>query len=568
MAKNTIYTSGLLFKCYIFILVFFYGCASQQMPQGGPIDKTPPKVLKMEPKDLTTNFNAKKIVITFDEYFNIQNEAKEFSISPEQERPPLLKKDQKKLEIVFQDSLEKNTTYTLNFGKAIVDVNEANVLKNLTYAFSTGPLLDSLSISGRVINTLTGKPELDATVFIIPLSRDSIFGKKKAPIYTLTDSSGLYSLKNLKKDTYKIYALKETAGDKIYQQRTDEIGFLKDPIVLTKNLDSVNLGVFKELAETFRILDRRFNPDGSINMVFNQKLTKPEITVLNNKSVNDTKLFRFNKTNDSLKIWLQDLTFDSIKVEVKNEGKPIDTVSFSREKKDTYTRIIQPTDNLESGQLNPYRPLKLYFNFPIEKIDPSKIKLTEDTVSRTNFTITKDSTNLLAYNFNYPWRKKANYAISFEDGSITAIFGTKNKAFRKTFKQASADDYGTFVLKVEIPDTTKSYVLELLNDKKAVVSSEVLTKNRTITYANYKVGSYFTRIIYDENKNGKWDTGSLALGTQPERTWNNPEERTNRANFLVSLVFVIPPPPQATKPQVKDKTTPVKEIDLPTNPKN
>lgn len=552
----------------ILVSIVVNGCASQRAPEGGPIDKTPPKVLKMEPKDLTTNFTAKKIVITFDEYFNILNEAKEFSISPEQEKLPLLKKDGKKLEIVFQDSLEKNTTYTLNFGKAIVDVNESNVLKNLTYAFSTGPLLDSLSISGRVINTLTGKPELDATVFIIPISRDSIFGKKKAPIYSLTDSSGIYTLRNLKKDTYKIYALKETGGDKIYQQRTDEIGFLKEPIVLTKNLDSINLGVFKELAQTFRIMDRRLNVDGSINMIFNQQLTKPEINILDNKSINESKLLRFNKTNDSLKLWLQDLTFDSIKVEIKDNGQALDTIQFSREKKDTYTRIIQHTDNLESAQLNPYRPYKMYFNFPIEKIDQSKIKLTEDSVARTNFTFTKDSTNLLAYNFNYPWRKKANYALTVEEGAITAIFGTKNKAFRKTFKLASADDYGTFILKVEIPDTTKSYVLELLNDKKMVVSSEVITKNRAITYANYKVGSYFTRVIYDENKNGKWDTGSLTLGTQPEPIWNNPEERTNRANFLVNLVFVIPPPPGEVKPIVKEKIPETKVAEPKVNPKN
>ena len=541
MSKNTPYFLKHFLKYIFLISVCTYGCASMRTPEGGPVDKNPPKVLKIEPKDLTTNFNAKKIVITFDEYFNIQNEVKEFSISPEQERLPLLKKTQKKLEIVFQDSLEKNTTYTLNFGKAIADVNESNVLKNLTYAFSTGPMLDSLSISGRVKNTLTGKPELDAVVFIIPLSRDSIFGKKKAPIYTLTDSSGLYTLRNLKKDTYKIYALKEIGGDKIYQQRSDEIGFIKEPIVLTKNLDSINLGIFKELAQMFRVLDRKLNLDGSISMIFNQKLTKPQITVLNNKLMDDSKILRFNKTNDSVRLWLADMSFDSVKIEIKNDGKPLDTIQFSREKKDTYTRTLQHTDNLESSLLNPYRPFKLYFNFPIDKIDITKIKFTEDSIPRTNFSLTKDSANLLAYNFSYPWRKKANYLITFDEGAITAIFATKNKPIRKIFRLSSADEYGTFVLKVEIPDTSKNYILELLNDKKVIISTEVITKNRSITYANYKVGSYYTRIIYDENRNGKWDTGSLEMSTQPERIWNNPTEISNRANFLISLTFAIPP---------------------------
>ena len=109
------------------------------------------------------------------------------------------------------------------------------------------------------------------------------------------------------------------------------------------------------------------------------------------------------------------------------------------------------------------------------------------------------------------------------------------------------------MLKVEIPDTAKNYILELLNDKKIVVSTEVITKNRSITYANYKVGSYYTRIIYDENKNGIWGTGSLALGTQPERIWNNPTEISNRANFLISLTFAIPPAPQSIKQRINDK---------------
>ncbi len=553
MSKNTPLSYKHSLLCFTFVIACIFGCASTRSPEGGPKDITPPKILKMEPKDITTNFTAKKIIITFDEYYNIANESKEFSISPEQERLPILKKDQRKLEITFQDSLEKNTTYTLNFGNAIVDLNEGNILKNLTYAFSTGPFLDSLSISGRVTNKLTGKPELDATVFIIPLSRDSIFGKKKAPIYTTTDSSGLYKLRNLKKDTYKIYAIKETAGgDKIYQQRSDEIGFIKEPILLNKNLDSINLGVFKELAQTFRILDRKLNQDGSISMIFNQKLKKPEITILDNKSIDESKLLRFTKTNDTLKLWLQDLTFDSVNVELKNEGKPLDTITFKRDKKDTYSRTLVQLDDIDPNGLNPYRPLKIYFNMPIEKIDVSKIKLMEDSVSRTNFTFTKDSTNLLAYNFNYPWKKKSNYNIVFGEGALTAIFATKIKEFKKVFKVGSSDDYGTFILKVEVPDTSKNYILEILNNKKAVIATEIINKNKAITFANYKVDSYFTRIIYDDNKNGIWDTGNLTLGTQPERTWNNPQEIPLKANWLQNLTYPIPPPPKENKPVITE----------------
>ena len=130
MLKNRISNFITDFSLLILIATLIYGCAAMQTPQGGPRDTTPPKVLKMTPENLTTNFNAKKIVIEFDEYVKLNNEFKEFSISPELEKAPELKAKLKKLEITLPDTLEKNTTYTLNFGKSIVDLNEANELKN------------------------------------------------------------------------------------------------------------------------------------------------------------------------------------------------------------------------------------------------------------------------------------------------------------------------------------------------------------------------------------------------------------------------------------------------------
>src|SRR5690606_29547658 len=124
---------------------------------------------KIIPANLSTNFNVKKITIDFNEYVKLNNEFKEFSISPETEKIPELKIKGRRLEITLPDSLEHNTTYTLNFGKSIVDWNEANELKNFTYVFATGPVIDSLSIAGNVTNALTGEPEIEALVFALPL---------------------------------------------------------------------------------------------------------------------------------------------------------------------------------------------------------------------------------------------------------------------------------------------------------------------------------------------------------------------------------------------------------------
>ncbi len=542
MRKNKRFSKNSFFSLAMLLVALVYGCASMRSPEGGPKDTTPPKVLKMEPKNYSTNFNAQKITIEFDEYFNLQNEFKEVSVSPEQDKPLILKKRQKKLEITFQDSLEKNTTYTINFGKAIADVNEGNIIKNLSYVFATGPKLDSLSISGKVINTLTGKPELDATVFILPLAKDSIFGKKKPSIYTTTDSSGNYTLSNLKKETVKIYALKETGGDKIYQQATDQIGFIKAPIELTKNIENVNIGLFKELASTFRIVDRRLNTDGSISFVFNQQLVKPELVVIDSKPIDESKIVHFTKNNDSAKVWLKDLSFDSLKFAIKSDGKALDTVMFTRGKKDTYTRIVQLTDNLEGGSLNPYKPYRLFLNSPIDKIDLTKIKFLEDSIPRTNFTLEKDSSNVLAYVLKYPWKKARPYIITFGEGTFTELFGTKNKEIKRTFKLANADDYGSIILTVEVPEPNKSYVIELVNEKKDVVYQEVITKNTKVNFINYRTGIYFVRVIYDDNKNGKWDTGNVKNQTQPEKIWYEPEERSIRANWTREHTMIIPKP--------------------------
>jgi hypothetical protein len=540
MAKKRILINLLNFFVLIGVSVLLYACASMQQPQGGPRDTEPPKVLKMTPKNLTVNFTSPKIVIEFDEYFKIQNEFKEFTVSPEMEKPPVLKTKGKKLEISIVDSLEKNTTYTLNFGKAIGDVNESNTVKNFTYVFSTGPKLDSLSIKGKVTDAITGLPELDVLVFILPLKRDTIFGKSKPSIFTTTDSSGNYALNNLRQDTYKIYALKEKSGDKIYQQASDEIGFLKDSIFLDKVLDNVNLSTFKEDAETFRILERKLNADGSITFSFNQKLKKPEVVVTDPPALDAGKIIKFSRNNDSLKVWLKDLSFDSTKITIKDQGKELQTVNITRGKKETYTRILSATDNIEGRQLNPNKPLRLTFNFPLENMDLSKISLLEDSVERTGFTLVKDSSDLLSYYFRYPWKPKKTYELKFEAAAATAIFDTKNKEFIKTFELANKDDYGTLIVKIVPPEPNKSYILEVVNENKSIANTLVVTRDTTVRFANYKAGKYWLRITYDTNKNGIWDTGNVKLGLQPEKIWNEPKELSIRALWERNETVTIP----------------------------
>src|SRR5579872_3946908 len=174
-------------KLFVFITaLLIIGCASMQKPQGGPKDRTPPKLLKATPQNMTRNFSAKQIRLEFDEYFKLVNQSQEITVSPTMEKAPSFKTVQKSIVIDFKDSLQKNTTYVINFGKSIADLNEGNVLNNFTYVFSTGPHIDSLSVSGNVQNLMTQEKEKDVTVMLFPLNKDTLWGKKKPTIFAVT----------------------------------------------------------------------------------------------------------------------------------------------------------------------------------------------------------------------------------------------------------------------------------------------------------------------------------------------------------------------------------------------
>src|SRR5690606_21740891 len=271
----------LLFLLFITIIsAFIQGCASMQQPTGGPRDSIPPKVLKETPPNLTKIFNVRKIEILFDEYVKLKNEFSEFSISPDVDIPLELKIKKKSLLITLPDTLAENTTYSINFGKGLVDFNEGNELVNYRYVFSTGNEIDSLTIEGNVTSAVTLDPLFDVAVLLIPIQQASIFGKRKANIFTRTDSSGNFKLQNLSENAYRIYALKETNNDRIFNGADEEIAFLADSIYLNENKSGIKLKTFREIPEVFRTIDRRIENTGRVFFNFNRPVKNANLTIL------------------------------------------------------------------------------------------------------------------------------------------------------------------------------------------------------------------------------------------------------------------------------------------------
>jgi hypothetical protein len=370
------------------------------------------------------------------------------------------------------------------------------------------------------------------TVFIFPLNQDSLFGKKKPSFFTSTDTSGDFKLSNLKEDKYKIYALNEQGfGDRIYNGKLEEIAFLKEPIELNKDTSNILLNLFKEIPITFSINDKKIESDGRITIVFNKAIDNPEIEIIESETLNNQKIVEFSNARDSARIWLPELKFDSIRLSISSSKKTLDTIIIRRNKRDTYTDLLNITDNINNGKLKPGTELNIKFGKPIKNINENLISLLEDSIIIKNYSIQEDKDLERTYSIKYPWKLNKQYLLKIDNNAIEDISGNKSKLYNRKFELDSEDNYGSIAINIAVPDTSKSYIIEWLSEDDKILKQDYITRNGNINYIRYPTGKYKIRVIYDSNKNRKWDTGSISLELQPEKTWTYEKIISLRPNW-------------------------------------
>lgn len=209
------------------LAILIVGCAKQGAPTGGPKDEAPPVVLKTVPENYSTNFSSRKILITFDEYLDMANFTQELVVSPPMEEKPVVKLRNKTLIIEFEEELKGDVTYTFNFGEGIKDLNEKNVLLNYEYVFSTGDLLDSLSIKGTLKNAFDLLPPEPPIFVMLYLAQGDSLPLTDIPYYVgRTDKEGNFAVNNLREGTYKLFVLKDGNNNFLFDQPNEQIAFL------------------------------------------------------------------------------------------------------------------------------------------------------------------------------------------------------------------------------------------------------------------------------------------------------------------------------------------------------
>lgn len=591
-------------RFFLMSLVGFtvYSCANKGYPEGGPKDNTPPHVVEERPASFNKNFDKKSVNIYFDEYVQLKNVAEKFIISPPQAKKPKVRLRGKYIMVEFQDSLRPETTYSLDFADAIVDNNEGNPLGYYRYVFSTGNTIDTLELSGNVVDAETNEPVYNAYVFAYRNHADSVPITQIPDYMARTDSAGFFRLTNLKEADYKIVAVMDDNRDYKYIPEAERIGFLDTlvrPVVMemsrtdTLNGDSlVNtsflaygpnnlyLRLFEEVPTKLYLNNSERKQRELLNFIFSIPRKNDFAIELLDTVVNGAWYLKeqsFGK--DTINVWLTDsmiykrdtLNFkisylrtdslnqysaytDTVRLVFTDKKKTDKKRRRNEEEKQVKPEItfLNIVSTLSSEQdLN--RGIAFDFDRPLTGKGLDSIKLMEkiDTVYQpVKFELIKDSIRLRHYEMKVRWQPEKEYLLTIDSASITDIYGSHNNKFEKKFKLRSMESYGKILLHVREGEGQVIIQLYKSDNKKAengrkiftVVDEKLVEGEGDIEFDFLKAGKYGIRAIFDDNRNGKWDTGLYLDGFQPERVVYLPGEINVRQNFDIDQEFNLKVP--------------------------
>ena len=306
--KSVIVFIGVIGLVYIMSIIGS-SCAQIGAPMGGPRDSLPPVLLESSPANRTTNFDGKTITLTFDEYIQLQNLQQTLLVSPTPKINPQINSKLKVVTIKIRDTLQPNTTYSINMGDAIQDINENNPYRNFTYVFSSGSYIDSLQFSGSLKLAETGKADSTLIVLLYEDLDDSAVLKNKPKYITRLDSAGKFRFNYLAGGTYHVFGLKDEGGQKYYNSKTELFAFADSSIIINGNTTPVNLVAYQEEkpaqkgGTTKSAPEKKLTMNSSINGGLQDILTPLTLT-FNNKL----------KTFDSTKVQLTDTLYKAYKV--------------------------------------------------------------------------------------------------------------------------------------------------------------------------------------------------------------------------------------------------------------
>ncbi len=494
-----------------FLSAYLVRCARQGHPSGGPKDTTPPEVISEIPQNKTVNFRSEKIQIKFNEFITLDNPLQKIIISPPLNKPPEIKPSgypDKKIQIKFKENLRPNTTYTIYFNDAVKDFREGNPMKDYKYVFSTGNQLDSLSLKGTLKPAYDFKQPEDIIVALYPARTfsDSLLLNAKPYYLARADNNGNFVFENLAPGNYKIFAFSDKNKSLNYQKGEEHIAFLSQTIRIPQTKE-VHLVMFKE-----KIPVKIEDISQQTQHKWTVKLSAPTDSL---KVEVKNKIIKYYTINKHLSLWIRNIR--------KNDTLRF-TVTLHHDTLFTGTRVASKSkkDTLlfkfNKNKLFPIDTLKLYPTVPLAAIDQDKIIIKPSAPFKTK--ISPDGSLLLTI----PYKDQTpEYNLQIYPGALKDFLGHINKdTIKHKFSFESSRKTGNLKIVLEKHTSNRPIIVELYNQEKKRTERMLHTTEHTFEFPYLPPGKYRLRIIVDENKNGKWDTGNLLLGKQPEPVYIHP----------------------------------------------
>ena len=554
-----------------------YSCASIGRPDGGPYDETPPRFIGSTPAAGALNNQRTKVSLLFDEFIKLEKATEKVVVSPPQVQQPEIKASGKRIQVNLLDSLKANTTYTIDFSDAIVDNNEGNPLGNFTFTFSTGTQIDTMEVSGTVLDASNLEPIKGILVGLHSNLNDSAFTKLPFDRVARTDSRGRFSIRGVAPGKYRIYGLMDADQTFTFNQKSEVIAFndslviprmeerirmdtawvdslTYDTIVERKYMhylpDDLILRAFKEFNYSqYLIKSERLVPQKFTFYFAGQADTLPTLKGLNFDE-RDAFVIEKNPRNDTIHYWVKDsllfkqdtlaisLTYlytdtlnqlvsrtDTLNLVSKQKYKKEEPEKKKKKKKKDEEDEPEPTKFLPvnvgaPSSMDVYGSISLTFDEPIARFDSAAIHLKEkvDTLWKDiPFEFEQDSLNLKRFNLYYDWEPGNEYEFSVDSTTFHGIYGLFTDKIKQGFKVRKLEEYASITFLVTGADSTA--FVELLDAQDKVVRRRRLTDGGYADFYFLNPGKYCARLVNDRNGNGIWDTGNFEKGEQPEEVY-------------------------------------------------
>lgn len=552
----------------LFLALLTASCANRGIgPQGGPKDTIPPVPLKSDPVNGAVDFHGKRIEISFNEYLQLSDLGSNLLISPPQKSAPDVKARSKRVVVQFQDTLRDSTTYTIDFGSAICDYTEKNPIKGYSFAFSTGPTIDTLVVYGRVFDALTLNPLSGICAGIHANLADSAFSRETFLRIAKTDSAGYFRIGNIHQGRYRLYAVDDisrdyclTPGEACAFQ--DSVLSITQPIasqpdttdsIISPKFEIINLFLFKEEQPRLYLQRTLREEPHKIQLLFSSRPDSlPQIRSLTDSISYVTE---FSRYKDTVSLWLTDslsIFNDSIFLEARYRRTDslfhlewyTDTLraifrkprmsATQRETKGLQlkNRRLEIKTNGRKG-FDVYDTLRLAFGAPLAVLHLDSMHLVERVENGgekpISFTVMPYDTLPMVLTILADFKPGGKYDLKLDSATFTDVYGTTHIAASYGIEVKKIEDYATLRVKLE-PFVPKAR-LQLLNTKDQVILDCPAVEGEGTLFEYLKPGDYYLRMYIDENGDGKWTTGSWEHKRQPELVYYFPNKVNTRANW-------------------------------------